>query len=291
MLSIETSFLSLDERLRMALAEDLRDGDITGEAIFGKEGGPSARATCVCKKAGVAAGLKAAARVFELMDDNLKVELLRQDGDAVAPGDEVFAVEGPAYSLLAAERTTLNILQRMSGVATLTRRFADMMGQRARLLDTRKTTPLWRDLQKQAVLAGGGQNHRMGLYDAYMIKDNHVDAAGGIAPALEAVAKHRGASGQTDREIVLEVRDLNELRQALASVHRPDVVMLDNMAGDDLSAALDLMAGSGVMSEISGGVRLENIAILAAAGADRISVGALTHSAPALDFSLLMRNG
>jgi nicotinate-nucleotide pyrophosphorylase (carboxylating) len=289
----EIRFPDLDERLRLALAEDIRGGDITGEAIFGREGGPSAKAAIVCKKAGIASGLEVAARVFALMDPRLEVELLAKDGDPVEPGQKVLKASGPAYGLLGAERTALNLLQRLSGTATLARAFVDLVGARARVLDTRKTTPLWRDLQKAAVLHGGGSNHRLGLFDAYMVKDNHVDAAGGIGPALRAVARHREASGAKGREVVLEVRDLAELRQALAAPEseRPDVAMLDNMAGDSLREALDVLEGQGVASEVSGGISLETVASFAAAGVDRISVGALTHSAPALDFSMLVRSG
>jgi nicotinate-nucleotide pyrophosphorylase (carboxylating) len=292
--SLPSSHLSLDDRLRAALAEDLRHGDATTEAIFGPLGaGPIAKARIVCKKAGVLAGLGVAGRVFALVDSSLALRPGRNDGDAVSPGDQVLGIEGPVASILAAERTALNLLQRLSGVATLTRAFVEKAGGRARILDTRKTTPLWRDLEKSAVAAGGGFNHRMGLFDAYMAKDNHVDAAGGVAKALEAVVRHRVAAGEAGkkREIVLEVRTLDEVREALESSHRPDVLLLDNMRGATLRAALDLMAAAGARSpasEISGGVTLDSVESLAAEGVDRISVGALTHSAPALDFSLTL---
>jgi nicotinate-nucleotide pyrophosphorylase (carboxylating) len=252
---------SLDERLRMTLDEDLRGGDITGEAIFGGPGDPVIRAAIICKKAGVAAGLDVAARVFELMDPDLDIEIYGDDGDSVEPGEEVLIISGSAYSVLGAERTALNLLQRLSGVATLTRAFVERVGDRARVLDTRKTTPLWRDLEKAAVAAGGGVNHRMGLFHAYMIKDNHVDAAGGVVPALKAVAQHREKSGQKDREVVLEVRNLAELQQAIDCPARPDVVMLDNMGGATMREAVGMLqkTGGALKSEVSGGIRLETV--------------------------------
>jgi nicotinate-nucleotide pyrophosphorylase (carboxylating) len=301
------SFLPpLDERLRWALREDLGDGDLTGEAIFAHQPAREVAAVIRAKADGVLAGLAVAERVFALVDPAIRLARGEEvaDGARAAPGDVVLRLIGPAKSLLAAERLALNLLQRASGIATATRAFVEAAagseGAAAslRVLDTRKTMPLWRDLDKGAVAAGGGVNHRLGLWDAYMIKDNHIDAAGGVEAALARVVAHRNErfAGEAMRdaegtplplpEIVVEVRDLAELRRALGAVAPPDVVMLDNMRGDVLREAAEVVAATDVVSEVSGGLALDNVAVIARLGVDRISVGGLTHSVRALDLSM-----
>ncbi len=259
----------MDEPLRdlvaRALAEDVGAGDVTSEATV--PAGARARARIVQKEAGVVFGLDAAAEAF------------RQAGAEVG---------GPARALLAAERTALNLLCHLSGVATLTARYVDAVrGTNAAILDTRKTTPGLRALEKLAVAAGGGRNHRMGLHDAVLIKENHIAVAGGLAQAV------RGArEAQSEREIEVECRTVADVEEALEAA--ADCLLLDNMAPDELRAAVaarDAAArasGPVVTTEASGGVTLDNVSEVAATGVDCISVGALTHSAPALDLSMLL---
>jgi nicotinate-nucleotide pyrophosphorylase (carboxylating) len=265
-----------------ALAEDLGAGDITSEATV-PESAP-ARARLVQKQPGLIFGLDLAAEAFEQagadsFEPRLEEGLWRDEMPV-----EVALVSGPARALLAAERTALNFLGHLSGVATLTARFvAAVRGSGATILDTRKTTPGLRALEKAAVVAGGGQNHRMGLDDAILIKENHAAIAGGIAAAVELA---RAAHPQLAVEV--ECRDQEEVEQALAAGARR--LLLDNMSVDQLGAAVAArdLAGPGATLEASGGIGLENVAAVAASGVDFISVGALTHSAPALDLSLLL---
>jgi nicotinate-nucleotide pyrophosphorylase (carboxylating) len=249
----------------------------------------AARGRLVAKAEGRLAGVEVFARVFELCDPGARVELLARDGDRIEPGQELARVEGPARALLLAERTALNLVQRMSGTATLTARYVDRAAGRARILDTRKTTPGLRALEKYAVRCGGGENHRFGLYDEVMVKDNHADLAG--RPLAELVREIRARVGPNVR-ITSEARDEAE---ALAGVEGDaDVVMLDNMSPArmaDLCPRLrEAAAGRPRPLEIeaSGGITEETVASVAASGVDRISVGALTHSAPALDLSLYL---
>lgn len=267
----------LDARLLAALDEDLGDrGDATSAAIFAHE--HQSTAILVAKASGVLAGSAVFHRVFELLDETVTVAFAREDGQRVEPGQQIARLLGPTRVLLAGERTALNLLQRLSGIATLTAQFVAAAKGRCAICDTRKTTPLWRDLEKYAVLCGGGTNHRMGLYDAIMIKDTHADEAGGLANALARV--RAAASGLP---IHCEARDLVEVQTALdAGV---DLLMLDNMNDETLSRAIALAKGR-VPIEITGGVTLATLPHLAGMGVDRVSIGALTHSAPALDFSL-----
>jgi nicotinate-nucleotide pyrophosphorylase (carboxylating) len=307
-------FPSLDDRLRMALAEDLGPaglaGDITAAAIFGDGPVPEAlggvaRALIRAKAPGVISGAAVARRVFELLaaEDSLAaavaaplvLDVRADDGAAVGPGGEVMRLEASARLLLAGERTALNLLQRLSGIATLTRACVAEAGGALRVVDTRKTTPLWRDLEKQAVVHGGGRNHRHGLYDAYMIKDNHIAAAGGVTAAIERVLAHRSAHRRAApdarvREIVVEVRTLDELREALPLVDRDTYLMLDNMRGAALREALELVAGR-ARTELSGNYGPGRLGEVAALGATRVSLGCLTHSAPALDLSMAFAVG
>ncbi len=263
--------------IEMALAEDIGPGDATSEAVLPDD--LCLRGRIVVKARGVIAGLPIAGAVFARVDPSLRFVSLRSDGDRVAPGDVVAEVTGPARGMLSAERTALNFLQHLSGIATLTRAFVDAVaGTRAVILDTRKTHPGYRLLEKYAVRVGGGRNHRMGLYDMVLIKDNHIEAAGSITTAVR-----RAREAHPDLPIEVEVKDLDELREALeADVDR---IMLDNFDLEAMREAVRLTAGR-VPLEASGGITLERVAAVAATGVDFISVGALTHSARALDLSM-----
>jgi nicotinate-nucleotide pyrophosphorylase (carboxylating) len=275
----------LREIVARALTEDVGPGDVTAESVV--PAGAEARARIVQKQPGVVFGLEAAAEAFaQAGADSFEPRVSEGEwGDAVPA--EVALVAGPARALLTAERTALNLLARLSGVATLTARFVEAVeGTRAVILDTRKTTPGLRALEKAAVAAGGGRNHRMGLYDAILIKENHATVAGGVG---DAVRRARGA--HPDIEVEVECRDAGEVDEALAA--GAGRILLDNMAPAELRAAVaarDAAAQKGPRAELeaSGGITLENVAEVAATGVDFISVGALTHSAPALDLSMLI---
>jgi nicotinate-nucleotide pyrophosphorylase (carboxylating) len=272
------------EAVARALAEDLGAGDVTAEVTVPE--GARARARIVQKAPGGVFGLGAvgeAMRQCGVEDvDNLVVEGQWRD---VVPADVVVA-SGPARGLLAAERTALNFLGHLSGIATMTARYVDAVaGTGAAILDTRKTTPGLRELEKAAVLAGGGRNHRIGLYDAILIKENHIALAGGVAKAV-----HAARTARPEMPIEIECRDAEEVAYAVDA--DADRVLLDNMGADELRAAVELRdreaSGGGATLEASGGITLENVREVAETGVEFISVGALTHSAPALDFSLLL---
>jgi nicotinate-nucleotide pyrophosphorylase (carboxylating) len=269
----------LTEAVDRALAEDLSGGDVTSAATIAGEQRAVARA--VAKAPLVVCGSPVFARSFYRVDPGLRVEERALEGSRAAAGDVLWLVEGSARSILMAERTALNFAQRLSGIATLTRRFADAVpaGARLRIADTRKTTPGLRFLERYAVRVGGGHNHRDCLGSAVLIKDNHIAAAGGIAAAI---GRARAAAPHTSR-IEVEVESLAQLDEALAS--GAEIVMLDNFDAAALSEAVTKARGR-VLVEVSGGVTLERIAELAAAGVDVASIGALTHSAPAADISL-----
>jgi quinolinate synthase len=261
----------------MALAEDLGPGDATSEAVLPPD--LVLRGQIIAKQAGVVAGLPVVDAVFSQVDPALTLVCHVRDGVRVSPGDRVADVSGPARGMLAAERVALNFLQRLSGIATLTHSFVDAVADtEARILDTRKTHPGYRVLEKYAVRMGGGHNHRMGLHDMLLVKDNHIQAAGSLTVAVE-----RARAARPDLPLEVEVRNLDELREALAL--EPDRIMLDNMTLDDMRAAVRVAAGR-VPLEASGGIDLERVSHVAATGVDYISVGALTHSAPALDLSM-----
>lgn len=268
----------LDPVVAGALQEDLGEHgiDITTQAVVGADLLGEARV--VVKSRGVLSGSEAAARVFQMVRPPCEYSALLPDGARIEPGDEVAKVVGPMASILTAERTALNFLQRLSGIATITRRYADALAgyPGVTLLDTRKTTPGLRFLERSAVRSGGGHNHRDGLWDAILIKDNHVAAAGGLT---EAVSRARRAR----MPVEVEVDTLEQLREALAS--GAEIVLLDNMSPDLMRRAVEMTAGRASL-EASGGMTLEGAVAAAKAGVDRISVGALTHSAPALDLSL-----
>ncbi|MFN7952595.1 MAG: carboxylating nicotinate-nucleotide diphosphorylase [bacterium] len=271
----------LDALLRRALAEDLGAGDCTTLGV-GVDRIPG-KAVIEAQQPLVVAGLSAATRVFALLEPSVEVSLRAADGDRVERGAELARIAGSFGTLLAGERVALNLLGHLSGIATLTRRFADAVaGTRAHVVDTRKTLPGLRMLAKYAVRMGGGRNHRIGLFDAVLIKNNHIDAAGGIAAALGRIQ----ASG-APRPIEIEVRNLDELDQALAFDPIPDWILLDNFDLAGLGEAVRRTAGRALL-EASGGMSLERVAAVAATGVDRISVGALTHSAPWADVHLVV---
>jgi nicotinate-nucleotide pyrophosphorylase (carboxylating) len=237
-------------------------------------------ATFGARRAGVISGLAVAEAAFHALDPSVVFEPLVRDGARVEAGSVAARVAGSAHALLTGERVALNFLSHMSGIATLTRRYVDLVaGTRARIVDTRKTTPGLRAFEKYAVRCGGGQNHRSGLYDAILIKDNHIVAAGGIAPALAAARAHAGHMVK----IEIEVTSLDELAEALQ--HPVDAVLLDNMEPPMLREAVALVDGRAI-TEASGGVSLDTVRAIAESGVDLISIGALTHSAPILDLGL-----
>ena len=265
----------IDTIVRRALEEDLPD--ITSEAIFGP--GDRGRARFVVKAEGVIAGLPFAEATFRAIEQTSAFAVKAKDGDRVQPGDIVAEVEAAVVTLLSGERTALNLMQRASGIATATRRYVDAVaGTRAKIYDTRKTAPGLRALDKYAVMCGGGENHRIGLYDMFLIKNNHVDRAGSISAAVERIRARKPA-----QRIMVEVRDRAELDEALAT--HPDFILLDNMTPADMRAAVQRVGGT-VPLEASGGITLDNVAAIAATGVDRISIGALTHSVMALDISM-----
>jgi len=269
--------------IHMALQEDLNEiGDLTSDAIFSDERG---RAEIVAKAAGILAGAEVSRQVFLTVDPELNIRLKTADGSELVAGQTVMELEGKVRSLLRAERTALNFLGRLSGIATLTNRFVRSVAEtRCRILDTRKTTPGYRELEKYAVRMGGGLNHRMGLYDMVLIKDNHIAAAGGIRPAVEKVREYLAKKGIT-AQIEVEAATLQQVHEA-ADLN-VDRILLDNMSLDQLREAVRRVNGR-LPLEASGNVTLESVRAVAETGVDFISVGALTHSAPVLDFSMKM---
>ena len=266
----------------LALAEDIGPGDATVEFFI--DPAQIAAARIFAKEPAVVAGAAVAAEVFARVDPSMGISIERADGVSVANGETILTIHGPSGSILTAERTALNFLQRLSGVATLTRRFVDAVaGTSAKILDTRKTTPGLRALEKAAVVAGGGTNHRMGLYDMVMVKDNHLITES-AAPALQA-AINRVHAERPGVRIELEADTLAQVKAFLA-LTGVDVILLDNMPPADLRAAVALGAGHPVQFEASGGVNLDTVRAIAETGVQWISVGALTHSARAIDYSL-----
>ncbi len=273
----------LDRILDRALAEDIGAGDVTTECVVPP--GRRASGTLYARAAGTLAGSTVFARVFERLTSQCAAEFSARDGEPVRPGQALVRVVGPARALLTGERTALNLVQRLSGTATLTAAFVARAGPRVAILDTRKTTPGLRALEKYAVRCGGGVNHRFGLFDEAMLKDNHLDLAG--RPLEELVRALR--TRHPGLRVTAEARDESEARAAARA--GADVILLDNLAPEELARLCPILrgeaqrAGKTVLLEASGGIDLENVAAYAASGVDRISVGALTHSAPALDMS------
>jgi nicotinate-nucleotide pyrophosphorylase (carboxylating) len=272
--------LVIQDAVKRALEEDLgRAGDVTSSATLPE--GIQAKAKLVARRAGTIAGLPCAARAFRSLAPNMKFEARARDGDSVKANTTLAAIEGPAIAILSGERVALNFLGHLSGIATLTAAYAAKIAHtKAKITDTRKTTPGLRALEKYAVRCGGGVNHRFGLDDAVLIKDNHIAVAGGVAKALDAA---RAAVGHLVK-VEIEVDTLDQLREVLTS-GKADVVLLDNMAPEQLREAVTLCKGK-IVTEASGGVTLDTVAAIAETGVDVISSGALTHSAPSLDVAL-----
>lgn len=263
------------ELVHRALAEDLGAGDITTEGVI--DPAQKARAIILAKTHCVLAGLDVASEAFRQLDPTVAIDTHRTDGDLCEPGTVVAEYRGKAAALLTAERTALNFIQRLSGIATLARQFVDAAGGRITVLDTRKTTPLLRVLEKYAVRAGGGVNHRHGLDDGILIKDNHIRLAGGVAAAVERMRRKAH-----NMPVEVEAQSLAQVDEALAA--GADIILLDNLSTEDIIAAVERCRGR-AKTEISGGVTLQRLPELAETGADYVSVGALTHSAPAADLS------
>lgn len=271
--------------VELALEEDVRDGDHTSLAtiIENTEG----EAELLVKEAGVLAGVSVGEEILRIIDSSLFVEILIEDGAKVLPGNIAMRIKGKVHSILKSERLVLNVMQRMSGIATRTSVYMDCVeGTKAKVLDTRKTTPLLRFLEKEAVLIGGGANHRFGLFDMILIKDNHVDYAGGIAEALSSVQDYKRKK-RLEIPVEIEVRNFEELDAVLMNGN-VDRVMLDNFTPEDVKQAVDLIDGR-LVTEASGGITLDTIRAYALTGVDFISVGALTHSVKSLDLSLKAR--
>ena len=272
----------LEPFIRLALAEDVGDGDHTSLSTIPK--GTEGKARLLVKDTGVIAGVEVAQEIFRVVDPQLKTEILIHDGEAVNPGDIAFYVEGSVHSILLAERLVLNVMQRMSGIASTTNRIVKLLeGTGTKVLDTRKTTPGLRYLEKLAVRIGGGVNHRIGLYDMILSKDNHVDYAGGISNAIRSAKKYLEEK-HIDIQIEIEVRNLEELKEVVKN-GGADRILLDNFSFSDLREAVALVKGT-FITEASGGITEENVLEYAKCGVDYISMGALTHSVKSLDMSL-----
>ncbi|MDE5627075.1 MAG: carboxylating nicotinate-nucleotide diphosphorylase [Paramuribaculum sp.] len=277
---MKTNEQLIDDLLTLAFAEDIGDGDHTTLSTIPADARGCQR--LIIKEEGIIAGVEIARRVFERLDPDLKMTVYINDGSRVKPGDVAFEVEGAVRSLLIAERTMLNIMQRMSGIATTTARYQDRLaGLKTKVLDTRKTTPGMRLLEKEAVKIGGGMNHRIGLFDMILIKDNHVDFAGGIPQAVASAREYLKAKGK-DLRIEVEVRNTPEIIQAIEA--KADRIMLDNFTPEATAEAVKLIAGRAEI-ESSGGITLDTLRAYGEAGVDFISVGALTHSVKSLDMS------
>lgn len=272
---------NLDEQIKLWFAEDIGDGDHTTLSCIPAEA--RGKSQLIIKEDGVLAGVEVAKRIFGAFDPDLKMTQLLHDGDRVKKGDVAFEVEGRIQSLLQTERLMLNVMQRMSGIATRTAEYVKRLeGTHTRVLDTRKTTPGLRLLEKEAVKIGGGCNHRIGLYDMILLKDNHVDFAGGIDKAITRAKEYCQAKGK-DLKIEIEVRNFDEIRQVL-TVGGVDRIMLDNFTPADTRKAVELIGGR-YETESSGGITFDTLRDYAECGVDYISVGALTHSVKSLDMS------
>jgi nicotinate-nucleotide pyrophosphorylase (carboxylating) len=267
--------------IALALAEDIGPGDVTSRYFVPARA--AGRGSIIAKESGVLAGVSVAAEVFRIVDSKLQVKIVRNDGASLRPGDAVLEVAGGVRSILTAERTALNFLQRLSGIATQTRRYVEALGRgRTKLLDTRKTTPGWRALEKAAVVSGGGVNHRMGLYDMVMVKDNHLLAEDRLAELQDAIDRVR--RDRPGIRIELEAARLSQV-EGFLTLRGVDVIMLDNMSLANMRRAVQIVRGR-VQLEASGGITLRRLPAIARTGVNFISCGALTHSAKSLDLSL-----
>ncbi len=280
MKNIDMDWDKVDFIIDNALNEDMGTGDITTDTIFPSD--LTCEAKIVAKEKGIVAGINVAQRVFEKLDRNATFSFIKNDGDNVLPGDELFRINATVRAVLSGERLALNLLQRMSGIATTTSKYVEILkGTHTKILDTRKTAPGLRVLDKYSVLAGGGHNHRFGLYDAVLIKDNHINFAGSITKAVETIRAQYGHK----YKIEVETSNLDQVREALES--GAEIIMLDNMSVSMMKEAVSLINGR-ALSEASGGIILETLPDIEETGVDYISVGALTHSSAALDISLYM---
>lgn len=274
--------MTVEEIVKLALAEDLGDGDHTSLATIPDDA--TGQAELIAKENGILAGSIVAAEVFRQVDPDLKITFLKKDGNILQRGDRIFLLEGRARSILSAERTALNFMQRMSGIASATYQIAHKLeGLHTKLLDTRKTTPCNRVIEKMAVKIGGGHNHRFGLFDMIMIKDNHIDFAGGITNAIRATHQYLEKNNK-DLKIEIEVRNFQELREVMET-GGIDRIMLDNFTPDNLLMAIQIINRK-FETEASGNITIENIREYAESGVDYISVGALTHQIKSLNMSL-----
>lgn len=271
----------VDNLIKTALLEDINYCDVTTDYLILAE--QMGKGKLVAKAEGILCGVEVAARVFELIDSDIKIEILIKDGESVKYGDEIMRLEGRTASLLKGERTALNLIQHMSGIATAANQATKLVeGTNASIADTRKTLPGMRPLQKYAVMTGGAKNHRYNLSDAAMLKDNHIDAAGGITAAVTALRKKIGHM----TKIEVETRNLDELKEALAV--GADIIMLDNMSPELMKEAVEITNGRAVL-EASGGITNETLRAVAESGVDIISIGALTHSVKAFDISMYIK--
>ncbi len=273
--------------IEMALLEDIGDGDITSEATLKQNAMVSA--VIVAKATGVIAGIDVARAVFQELDPQIEFDLLMTDGQQVEPGERLILIEGTARTVMTAERTALNFLGRLSGIATATSRYVKAVeSTAARILDTRKTTPGLRALEKYAVAVGGGTNHRAGLYDMVLIKENHIRAAGSISLAVESTRALTKERGSPSVAVEVEAATMDDVDQAIDA--KCDRIMLDNMSPKEMISAVEFIRGKDETVEIeaSGNITLENVLEVAQTGVDLISIGAITHSAPAMDLSMLV---
>jgi nicotinate-nucleotide pyrophosphorylase (carboxylating) len=275
--------MTLDEIIENALHEDIGEGDITSLSIFTDN--TTGKARLLIKDNGILAGVPVAEKVFHKHDPSLELKVFKKDGTKVFPKDVVFEVSGRILSIISAERLVLNFMQRLSGIATATNNIVNLLSDlNTRILDTRKTTPNLRSLEKYAVRVGGGVNHRMGLYDMVLIKDNHVDFAGGIVPAIVAVRNYLSKTGRSGIKIEIEVRNFKELEEVVEYGH-VDRILLDNFNPETLAEAVRFIDGR-FETEASGGISIQNVRKYAETGVDFISIGALTHNFRSLDMSL-----
>lgn len=273
---------AIDRLIDSAIIEDIGDGDHTSLASIPE--GATGKARLLIKESGILSGVEMAALIFSKIDNSLTIERFLEDGDSIKPGDIAFTVCGSQHSLLQAERLVLNVMQRMSGISTETRKYCDAVtGYRARILDTRKTTPGFRIFEKEAVRIGGGVNHRMGLFDMIMLKDNHIDFAGGISNAIAGVRDYLKRTGR-DLPVVIEARSITDI-ETIIKTGGVDRIMLDNFSVGLTARAVEIINGR-YETESSGGITLDTVREYAACGVDYISVGALTHQIRSLDMSL-----
>lgn len=271
----------IDDLLNLAFAEDIGDGDHTTLSTIPADA--MGRSRLIIKEPGIVSGVEVAQKVLKKLDPSIKTEVFIRDGNEVKPGDIVFVAEGPVRSLLIAERTMLNIMQRMSGVATMTKKYQDKLaGLKTKVLDTRKTTPGMRLLEKEGVKTGGGENHRIGLFDMILIKDNHIDFAGGLEKAVKRAKEYCEKNGK-DLKIEVEARTLEDVKK-LTDMPEVDRIMFDNFTPELTKEAVKIVGGK-KETESSGGITIENLREYGETGVDYISVGALTHSVKGLDMS------